>query len=326
MTRTQVANELRNNSKFLILTHVNPDGDTIGSALALSSSLKLAGKETIVCGIKPIPHVFDFLPKFSEIINTTDEFVNSKIKEEFTIIFVDFNHLSRAGLSSIPDSSNVIIIDHHPGETYPTNKSIIETETASNAEIIYHILKVGNFPITVGIGNAIMAGILTDTGSFHYPNVTNETMKTTTELIELGVNISYVSEMVYERATLANRKLLGVAMSRLKLSKDKIFSNTYILHQDIIKHNAKKNDLDFIIDEVRKLAGIEVYIFGKEYTPGEFRVSMRGRGKIDIRKVANSFDGGGHRNAAGFTFKGSWDDIIKLVEDKLMIELQASNE
>ncbi len=322
MTRQQIAEELLKNNKYIILTHKNPDGDTVGSALSLAESLKLSGRKAFVFGSRPIPKSFDFLSGFDEIMNTEETEVRCYIGEGYTPIFVDFAHFERSGLDSFPDNAKVIVIDHHRINANPNYSAVIEPETASASELVYQILKLAKLPITVSTGNAVMTGLLTDSGSFHYPNVTKETFEIAYELVELGVDISYVSEMVYERATIANRKLLGVALSRMKVSENGMFVSTRIENVDIVKMGANKTDLDFIIDEVRKLAGMEVYILGKEYQPGEFRISMRGRGKIALNEFAKKFGGGGHINAAGLTLEGTWEEIEKTLIGELTKELQ----
>ncbi|MEZ4812303.1 MAG: bifunctional oligoribonuclease/PAP phosphatase NrnA [Caldisericia bacterium] len=322
MTRLQIANELKNNNKYIILTHENPDGDTIGSALSLAESLKLSGREAFVFGLRPIPKSFDFLSGFDEIMNTEETEVRCYIGEGYTPIFVDFAHFERSGLDSFPDGAKIIAIDHHQVKIDPNHYAVIEPETASASELVYQILKLAKLPITASIGNAVMTGILTDSGSFHYPNVTKETFEIAYELVELGVDISYVSEMIYERASIANRRLLGIALSRMKVSENGKFVTTRIEHTDIEKTGANRTDLDFIIDEVRKLSGMEVYILGKEYKPGEFRISLRGRGKISLNKFAKKFGGGGHINAAGLTLHGTWEEIEQTLIDGLTKELQ----
>lgn len=320
MTRAEIASKLKKLNKCLILTHVNPDGDTIGSALALSDTLRKMGKAVSVYASNPVPRAFDFLDGFSEIRSVDENEVSKAVNDGYSIIFVDFAEPNRAGLTQIREDADVIVIDHHPTTPNPNYSTIIETEISSTAELIYNIIITGNMPLGIQAGNAIMAGILTDTGSFHYTNVTFQTLKVASELLEMGVSISYVSEMIYERATLANRKLLGIAMNRLTKSIDLPIAHTFISNSDIETHTASKPDLDFIIDEVRKLSSCQLYILGKEYSKGEYRISMRGRGDIDLNAIAKTFGGGGHRNASGMTLKGTWEEVIDRVLTKARME------
>jgi len=320
MTRNEISKKLRVQNEFLILTHINPDGDTIGSALALYSSLTGMGKSVSVYANKPVPQIFDFLDGFEDI-KSVNEFDNSKItREGCSVVLVDFAEPERGGIKELSQDEDVIVIDHHPITPNPNYSSIIETDISSAAELVYNIIKSGDMPMNRAIGNAIMTGIITDTGSFHYPNTAPQTLKVSSELLDIGVNISYVSEMIYERSTLANRKLLGLAMERLTKDNQSKISHTYISNSDIKRFNANKPDLDFIIDEARKLAGCKLYILGKEYEQGQFRISMRSRGNINVKSIAQTFGGGGHKNAAGMTIKGSWTDVLERVLRKARME------
>jgi bifunctional oligoribonuclease and PAP phosphatase NrnA len=320
MTRNEIAKKLRVQNEFLILTHINPDGDTIGSALALYSSLTGMGKCVSVYANKPVPQIFDFLDGFEDI-KSVSEFDNSKVtREGCSVVLVDFAEPERGGIKEMSQNEDVIVIDHHPITPNLNYSSIIETDISSAAELVYNIIKSGDMPMNRAIGNAIMTGIITDTGSFRYPNTTSQTLKVTSKLLDIGVNISYVSEMIYERSTLANRKLLGLAMERLTKDNQSKISHTYISNSDIKRFNANKPDLDFIIDEARKLAGCKLYILGKEYEQGQFRISMRSRENVNVKSIAQTFGGGGHKNAAGMTIKGSWTDVLERVLRKVRME------
>jgi phosphoesterase RecJ-like protein len=126
------------------------------------------------------------------------------------------------------------------------------------------------------------------------------------ELIKKGLDISKTSALIYERMTFANRKLLGRAMDRLFAGIDGKLAISAITWNDLTEFEGEHRDTDFIVDEVRKLGGPEVYILAKEFRPDQFRISMRGRGRIDLNKIAQGFGGGGHHDAAGFTVTGDW--------------------
>ncbi len=301
-----MSQELKRTKKALILTHQNPDGDTLGSACALYAAITESGGEAIVCTTDEPQQYYDFLAGFDLIKRITDELASRYVAEGFRIIIVDAASPDRVGLTSLPQNSDTLVIDHHPSkEDYPA-KACIEPHASATAELLYFLFLEAGFPITNNVMTGIFAGIVTDTGNFKYPNVTADTMKVVGKLIDNGFDISKYSSLIYERMPFSNRKLLGKTMERLTVSLDSQLAMSVVTWDDLTEFDARHRDTDFIIDEVRKLGGPEVYILCKEFKPEQFRVSMRGRGKLDLSKIANKFGGGGHHDASGFTATGDW--------------------
>ncbi len=309
INRSQASTELKKTTKALILTHENPDGDTLGSASALYSAITAEGGQAVVCATDAPQDFYDFLPGFKDIKQTTQELAENLVSEGYRLIIVDAPSPERVGLSKVPENSDTLVIDHHPSRDDFEAKAIIEPHASATAELIYHLLKAAKFTITHDIMSGIFAGIVTDTGNFKYPNVTADTMKVVAEMIKNGLDISKLSSLIYERTNLANRKLLGRTMERLFSAFDGKLAISAITWSDMIEFSAQHRDTDFIIDEVRKLGGPEVYILAKEIKPDQFRISMRGRGKIDLNKIAQTYGGGGHHDAAGFTITGDWLNV-----------------
>jgi phosphoesterase RecJ-like protein len=299
--------ELKQTKKALILTHENPDGDTLGSACALYEAITESGGEAQVCTTDQPQDYYDFLPGFDKIIQVNDQIAAQHVSNGFRLIIVDATSPERVGLTSLPVEAKTLVIDHHPaGSNDYLVQACIEPHASSTAELLYHLLTASGFAMTENVMSGIFAGIVTDTGNFKYPNVTADTMKVVGKLIDNGLNISKYSSLIYERMPLSNRKLLGKSMERLNVSLNGKLAISAITWDDMIEFEAKHKDTDFIIDELRKLNGPEVYILGKEFKPSQFRISMRGRGRIDLNKVANRFGGGGHHDASGFTTTGDW--------------------
>jgi phosphoesterase RecJ-like protein len=301
-----MAQELLETKKALILTHENPDGDTIGSAGALFAAITESGGQAQICTTDQPQDFYDFLPGFSTIQKTTDDLAQQLVSEGYRIIIVDAPTPERVGLTKLPEGSKPLVIDHHPTREDYDLKACIESHASSTAELLYFIFLEAGYKLSMDVIASIFTGIVTDTGNFKYPNVTSDTMKVVMELIDKGLNISKYSALIYERMSFANRKLLGKAMERLNVSLDGKLATSAITWNDLTEYDAAHRDTDFIVDELRKLGGPEIYILAKEFKPDYFRISMRGRGKIDLNKVANTFGGGGHHDAAGFTTTGDW--------------------
>lgn len=306
INRIQAATELKKTKKALILTHENPDGDTLGSASAISCAISAEGGQVVISATDNPQDFYDFLPGFKDIRQTTQELVETLVSEGYRLIIVDAPSPERVGLKKVPENSDILVIDHHPSREDFEAKAIVEQHASSTSELVYHLLKEAKFKITDDIMAGIFTGIVTDTGNFKYPNVTADTMKVVGEMINGGIDISKLSSLIYERTNLANRKLLGRTMERLFATFDGQLAISAITWNDMIEFSAQHRDSDFIIDEVRKLGGPEVYILAKEIRPDEFRISMRGRGKFDLNKIAQTYNGGGHHDAAGFTVAGDW--------------------
>lgn len=298
--------ELKQTTKALILTHENPDGDTLGSACALHAAITESGGQAQVCTTDKPQEYYDFLSGFDKIFQVSDQIAAHYVSNGFRIVILDAASPERVGLTALPQDSKTLVIDHHPVRNdYPV-QACIEPHASSTAELLYHLLSATGFEMTENVMSGIFTGIVTDTGNFKYPNVTADTMKVVGKLIDNGLNISKYSSLIYERMPLSNRKLLGKTMERLNVSLNGKLAVSAITWEDLLEFEAKHRDTDFIIDELRKLNGPEVYILGKEFKPSQFRISMRGRGRIDLNKVADRFGGGGHHDAAGFTTTGDW--------------------
>lgn len=316
-----MSQELRQTKKALILTHENPDGDTLGSACALYAAITESGGQAQVCTTDTPQDYYDFLAGFDKILLSSDLVASEYASKGYCIIIVDATAPERVGLTLLPKDAKTLVIDHHPVRNdYPV-KACIEPHASSTAELLYHLLTSAGFAMTENVMSGIFAGIVTDTGNFKYPNVTADTMKIVGKLIDNGLDISRYSSLIYERMPFSNRKLLGKTMERLTVSLEGKLAVSAITWDDLLEFEAKHRDTDFLIDELRKLNGPEVYILGKEFKPSQFRISMRGRGRIDLNKVADRFGGGGHHDAAGFTTTGDWiyvkNDLLEIFEPLL---------
>ncbi len=306
LDKVQAAKELKETKKAAIFTHESPDGDAIGSALGLSASIDANGGQSVVFAPDQPPSNYDFLRGFDEIYMASDEAIKDLVAKGFRIIVVDGSSPNRCGLQAFPEGSKPLVIDHHPTVEDYGQMIYFDASASSTAELLYGLLDEAKMPIDTSVGDAFFAGILTDTGSFRFPNVTVNTMEVVAKLIKADVSTSNVAMMIYERMTLANRKLLGRAMDRLSSAFDGRLALTAITWNDMTEFSAEMKDADFIVDEIRKLKGAEIYVFAKEYRPDQFRISMRGRGKIDLAQLAQKYGGGGHHDAAGFNTTGDW--------------------
>ncbi len=196
---------MKKTKKAVILTHENPDGDAIGSALALSKAMQSNGSKVVVFSPDNPPSSFDFLEGFSDIRIANDPEVTGLVQEGYRIIVVDGSSPNRCGISNFTPGSDPMVIDHHPTMEDSVQIVFVDTTRSSTAENIFHILNAAGLQIGLTVSECLFTGIITDTGSFKYPNATSETFEITAELVKSGLSTAKVSSMSYERMSYANR-------------------------------------------------------------------------------------------------------------------------
>jgi phosphoesterase RecJ-like protein len=307
----QKAIELINkNKKFLILSHKNPDGDSIGSEIALALVLMKMDKKVYIYNPDPPPVRYSKFPKASLIQTKKKNFT-----EDVTVI-VDCAEMGRIGelKDDIDFSKPLINIDHHIGNTKFGTVNIIKPDYSSTAEIIYKLIK-NEIPIDKEIATYLYIGILTDTGAFRYPNTTSHSLRVASELVAYGVIASQVSEFIWFTDPEARIKLLGDVLRTMNLY-DKI-SIMCVTKEMLEKHRAKEEDTEEFIDYGLSINGIETAAIIKEREDGILKVSLRSKNNVPVREVAAKYGGGGHRTASGFTVKKEIEPFKKELKKEL---------
>lgn len=293
---------------FAFFTHVNADGDAIGSILSLGRSLELLGKKVIYSVPEPVPLKYNFLKGYEHINKNL-----SLIKNMEVGVLLDAPGTGRIDdpQKHFPLFKVTINIDHHLSNGHFATYNLVNEKAPSTTTIIFEILQKGNFPIDDDISNSLYTGLLTDTGSFHYSNTNISAFQTASRLIHYGAKTSYIADMIFERETISHFKILGITLLRL-VNEDGI-AYSYITRNDFKQYNAKEEDTERIIDVLRRIKDAKIVLFFKETKKGETRVSIRGKNGLNVRELAEYFGGGGHLSAAGCTIHASIEESIKLV-------------
>ncbi|MCX7942215.1 MAG: bifunctional oligoribonuclease/PAP phosphatase NrnA [Dictyoglomaceae bacterium] len=301
-------------NNFLLVTHKNPDGDAIGSILALYYYLKDKKKEVYLYLPNGIPHIYQFL--IFEELQIFDGFQNLNFK---VAIFLDCGDIERIGennafLKRIP---LIINIDHHPTNTFFGNLNFVDTKVSSTTEILSNLFFRNKENINQKVAQCLLTGLITDTGSFRFSNTTTNSFRTAIKLMEKGAEVAYISQQVFERKNLSSLYLLGKALLRLKLKNDIAFS--FITKEDMEEYHSKIEDTEGIIDTLRMLKEAKVVIFLYPLSPSKTKISLRSKSShIDVGLFAKKFGGGGHKEAAGFEKEGRPQDIVlNVVKDLL---------
>lgn len=296
--------------KILILLHQSPDGDTISSSLALHTYFKRIGKEVDLAVNDDIPQVFQFL------VNEVDIKKDFLLGDYDLIIAVDCGDAARTGfparLEQIAKTKPLLNIDHHfKNSLHKIAKLNLVDDTASAAaEIVFDLLISLGAKIDSKIATYILAGIYYDTGGFQHSNVTERTLKITSQCISFGGRISLVAKNISSSKSSAGLKLWGIALKRMQLKKNGIVF-TYLLSKDLESVGAGVDDASGIVNLINSVPGSRVAVLLIETPDGNIKASLRTEDNaVDVSALARLFGGGGHRKAAGFTLEESLESLV----------------
>ena len=312
---SQVVELIENKSKFAITTHVRPDGDGIGSSLGLWWLLQSLDKNAEVIVFDDIPNSYKQLPGAENIRKVTE------IDREYDAIFVmECSDVKRPGIKNL-DSQFVVNIDHHATCEHFGDINWIDPTASAVGEMIYNLCKAIGGRITKEIAECVYMAIVTDTGSFHFPNTTDRTLKVASELVKVGVKPSTISEAVYNSYSWSRVALMQKVMATLKRDETEhiaIMRQTVEMVKDT---EAVDGDNNGFVNLPLVAKDIVASIYMREVRPNFYRVSLRSKGNIDVASVAEQFGGGGHKNAAGCRVEGNWNirerELVEAVQNVL---------
>ncbi|WP_088534293.1 bifunctional oligoribonuclease/PAP phosphatase NrnA [Geobacter sp. DSM 9736] len=305
----RIVEEIERNRTFLITTHENPDGDAIGSSLALANFLKKLGKEVTVHLCDQVPDVYAFLP-LAETIRHDIPY------SCYDVCFVlDVGEFRRAGtlFNSFRDVGLYINVDHHLNCENTDALNYVDYEACATGALVYRIIKAAGHDIDLDIANCIYTAVITDTGSFRYSNANPEAFAIAGEMVGKGVNAWDLSEKLYESQPRERLELLSLALATLSISPRGDFASLSVSLDMYEKTGATAELTDGFVNYPRSIRGVEVAVFFREIKPGFFKVGFRSKGKVDVSALATAFGGGGHHNAAGCNVSGTLEEVKRQV-------------
>jgi bifunctional oligoribonuclease and PAP phosphatase NrnA len=315
MTIDNIKEEINKAKDIVILTHENPDGDAIGSALAMYLTLKRIGKEVDVI-IPEFPKIFKFLPCSEEVKKEGKE-------ENYDLaISVDVTGIKRLnGFARYFENANVRIqIDHHQVNEMFADFNFVNPDSPACAQTLIFVIEKLGIDIDEKIGTCLLTGIITDTGGFQYEGVSAETFEFASWLLTKGVKVSNIYKKVLQTRTKANFELRKMVMDRMEFLDNGKVTFTYITFDDLEKVNAEAGDHEGLVEIGRDVEGVEVSIFLREIEGG-FKASLRSNEYVNVSDVCLTYNGGGHIRAAGCTILGTLEEvkekIIKEAENHL---------
>ncbi len=313
--------------RIVLAGHVNPDGDTLGCVLALCHLLKHLGKDFVAISADGAPDNLRWLPG-AEWIQTTTE------RRDFDLAIVcDAGALERVGRSVMPiieSAPRIIDIDHHvvAGEAFG-DIQILDDTAAATAELIYKLLTL--FPeidlpdaVLYCVAQCLMTGLITDTGSFRYLNVTPDTFRTAAALQTWGAVPAVITELVFENRSYASLKLLGRALDALQTTPDGKIAWTRVTARDLEGLGATDADTEGIVNHARAVTTAQIGILFREVPGKKVRISLRARDGADVQRIASVFGGGGHKLASGCSLEPPLADVERIVVAEAARQLSES--
>ncbi len=323
-----IARALRQHQRFLIASHVRPDGDAIGSILAMGLMLKQLGKKVTLWNDDGLPRRYSFLRDSDLIQRTPDaESENSNLKIEIVLALdtANFDRLGRAGkivasLQQQPNPPTLINIDHHESNERYGVITWIKPHDAATCQMIFELFHTQKFSITPEIADALFVGIQTDTGSFRYSNTSPAVLRAAADLVERGVNIGELGRLIYDTMTAGRLKLLRLVLNSLKFSEDGRVAYFWLTKKMYQESGAEREDTEDLINFARAVdTAVVAVLFEEIAETGKIRISLRSKSpRINASQITAKFGGGGHAGAAGATPEGK----PKAIERAVLAEIR----
>lgn len=307
---------LKQNTHFVIATHINPDGDGIGSAIALSLALEAKGKHTVLLCYDPVPKNCAFLPSAvsfrqpSTLNLSADDYKNYK-----SLILVDCNNLKRTNLHKVQNLQfqfeTILVIDHHETPSDFGTHKWIAPEVPATAMMIYYLIRHLDIAITPEIAANLYAGIIVDTGNFRHENTVAEVLRVSAELASTGINPSFIYRQLFECWSKERFQLFKTALNSIRIYED--VSVIVITQALFAKTGTTYEDTDNLVEFPRVTDEIKISILIREVSPSECKASLRSKDDFNVAKIAAYFGGGGHKNAAGCTIKADTEAACSML-------------
>ena len=311
LTPAQIADALRTRERFVIVSHVRPDGDAIGSQLAMTLALRSLGKSVRAVSRDKPPAPMLVFPGVADI-----EIADHVDDPGDAVIVMECGDLQRTGIAGL-ERGFVINIDHHLGNTHYGALNWFDVSAAACGEMVFEVIRELGVPLTADIATHIYVAILTDTGSFHYSNITPRTFDICRQCVEAGVRPPAVARSIFDSNNLGRLKLFGAVLSRMQLDATGRIATVYVDRALATECGGTYDDTEGLINLPLTVKEILAVVFFKENGPNDWRISMRSKGEVDVNAIAKEFGGGGHKNASGCSAQGSREALTGLFNRKL---------
>ena len=311
-TFEQIGEVLRNHQSFVLLSHVRPDGDAIGSQLALGYSLLAMGKSVRMINEDGLPENLAFMAGAQRIESPPADPVDAEVA-----IALDTATKPRLGDAALHAASGADLwlnIDHHISNPKYGDLNLIDATSPATGQILYDLITKLDLPMPPESRDAIYVAVSTDTGSFQYPSTTAKTYDMAADLIRRGLDVGEINSKTYDDYPYRRLELMCALLNTLKRSDDGILAYWELRDQTRIDLDLRPEDSEGLIDHIRAIRGVLLAVFFEELPDGKIRVSMRSKNRLlDVCKIAAEFGGGGHALAAGIRMKGPLEEAKERV-------------
>jgi phosphoesterase RecJ-like protein len=315
----RIVDVLRKNKTFFLTGHERPDGDTIGSELALGGYLKSIGKKVTIANVGPVPDIYRFLPNVRSVRTTP----RAAGYFDVAVVF-ECSGADRTGhiLDFDRQAGTVINIDHHIHHGMYGDINLIDAGASSNSEQLCQVFDLAGHSLTKAEATALYVGLVTDTGRFQQENTRPQSHRVAAHLMEAGVNVADVFRHIYATRSVPALKLMSRALGSLTMAAQGRVAVMRLTRSDFDQTGAQEDDTEDVVNQGLLPASSWVSVFLREVENGKkVKVSLRGKGRIDLCRLAVSFGGGGHKNASGVTLDGSVDQVEVKILKALAMEM-----
>jgi phosphoesterase RecJ-like protein len=312
-SREQVLSEIAASDSFILVTHENPDGDALGSLVAMQEILHRLGKDSVMFMATdelPLPYEYRFFVLDGLVSVMPDDV------EDRTIIFLDCGNIDRNPADVLKrESAHILNIDHHHDNTCFGTVNHVIAEASCTAEIVWDLMRALDVEPSITIAEALYVGLVTDTGKFMYENTGTRAHVMAAELIEAGVDVHEIYRRLYEGIPYGKLELLARGLANIERFDDGRLTLTHLTEQDYRETRSEENYSEGVVDHLRSVDGTMVAVLVRDLLGdgkhGRRKVSLRATNeRIDVSRIARAQGGGGHRQAAGFSTEMPWDELI----------------
>ena len=315
MSAEDIASVLQEKKRFVLCPHYNPDGDAVGSVLAMADILDHLGKETLCFFEAPIPVIYRFLPGSGRAVSdiaTVRTFLKAA-GEEGAILTLDCGDAGRVGKhrETLLSWHPVLVVDHHHSNPGFGDVNWVDGDAAATGEMVFTLARMLNAPLSREAASCLYAAISTDTGSFHYAATGSHTFRVAADLVEAGADPAELANQLYNNYTLGRLRLLREVLSTLEMHDRDRIAVIRVSRAMRDRTFTTLEDIEHFVNYPRSIHSVRVAVFLKETEPGRISVSLRAKGGCDVSKIAVRFGGGGHKNASGCTFTNHDMDEVR---------------
>ncbi|HSK08676.1 MAG TPA: bifunctional oligoribonuclease/PAP phosphatase NrnA [Vicinamibacterales bacterium] len=299
----RIAAELRARQRFVITSHLKPDGDSIGSQMAMAGALRALGKDVRVVNCDQAPQPLLAFPWVDQIE------ITDRVEGDYdAAIVMECGDLARTGVQGL-ERFFLINIDHHPGNAMFGAINWFDASAAACGEMVFEVIRALDVPISPEIGTHIYLAILTDTGSFHYSSISPRTFDICRQALEAGVDPVSVARNVFDSNNIGRLRLFGAVLGSVEIEDGGRLATIYLDHAMARAAGGTYDDTEGLINLPLTVKEVQAVAFFKEVSHSQYRVSLRSKGGIDVGDVAKRFGGGGHKNASGCTVDGTLPEV-----------------